>query len=138
MRSELKNRVTCCFLSGVTFVLLYLGFLCVQIPGDAGHCSDFSDFFNTEKKELAQALLSEGNSLARLLRSSRQRNNSQGRILSSRNGNGAVPQLPWEDELFPFAPAEKSSAAFHFCRKNSFWTDFIISALPERAGPLCA
>ena len=138
MRSELKNRVTYCFLSGVTFVLLYLGFLYVQIPGDAGRCSDFSDFFSTGKKEFDQALLSEGNSLARLLRSSRQRNGSQGRILSSRNGNGAAPQLPWEDEIFTFFPAEKSSHTFPFGKKNSFWTDFIISALPERAGPLFA
>lgn len=119
-------------------LLLLLGAVFVQFAGSNAVRADISDLFSRDKKELFQALLTSGNTPGRLLRSNRQRNNTFGRSLSSRSGSGEVPQFPWEND-FPVFRTVKDRKFFGLpLEKHDYWNNFIISALPERAGPFCA
>lgn len=119
-------------------LLLLLGAVFVQFAGSNAVRADISDLFSRDKKELFQALLTSGNTPGRLLRSNRQRNNTFGRSLSSRSGSGEVPQFPWENDFPVFRTVKDRKLPGLPLEKHDYWNNFIISALPERAGPFCA
>ena len=119
-------------------LLLLLGAVFVQFAGSNAVHADISDLFSRDKKELFQALLTSGNTPGRLLRSNRQRNNTFGRSLSSRSGSGEVPQFPWENDFPVFRTVKDRKISGLPLEKHDYWNNFIISALPERAGPFCA
>lgn len=114
--------------------MLFSGAVFVLLAGTALPSAGISRIFK-EKKEFAQPLLSQGNSLARLLRSSRQRNGSQGRVLNTRSGGDGALQFVFDDIETLFYSLGSDVISSVFASENHFWIDFINSALPVRAGP---
>ena len=114
------------------------GVCSVLLSGTPLPSASISHSLGQDKKEFASAVLSSGNSLARLLRSNRQRNGSQGRIFNTRSEGGGVSQLPCEEFSGHFFYDSCSGIFFTLTEEKHFWTDFINSALPVRAGPLLA
>ena len=119
-------------------LLLLWGAVFVQFAGSSPVRADISDLFSRDKKELFQALLTSGNPPCRSLRSNRQRNNTFSRTFNSRSGFGGTPQFDWTKDLLVSGNVKLRKTSDLPLEKHDYWNDFIISALPERAGPLFA
>lgn len=116
------------------FLILW-GVVFLQLAGVAVPCSDISELLRRDKKELALEFITHGNNSGRLLRSNRQRSSVQGRTLNLRCGYDGAEHGSSGDFFAPqrlFLDLPLYSKVF---KENNFWTDFIISALPVRAGP---
>jgi hypothetical protein len=116
------------------FLMLW-GVVFSQLAGAAVPCADIPELLRRGKKELTLEFIAQGNNSGRLLRNNRQRNTLQGRTLNLRSGGEGA--FHGASGVF-FAPLSFFSVHFphlNVFKENNFWTDFIISALPVRAGP---
>ena len=118
--------------------VLVPGVFAALLSGTPVPSSCISEHLGQEKKEYSSALLSSGNSLARLLRSSRQRNGPQGRISSTRSDGGEGESCLGGDIVRNFYYTSSETVLFSSPEEKCFWTNFINSALPVRAGPVFA
>ena len=120
-------------------LILFWGVVCAHLAGTEVPSADISEKLRQSKREFTQEILSSNNIFSRLLRNTRQRNGAQGRTLNVRSGScsGAAECLstPAVPLFFAAGSSGKNLPPF---KENNFWTDFIISALPVRAGPLAA
>ena len=118
--------------------VLVPGVCAALLSGTTVPSSGISEHLGQEKKEYSSALLSSGNPLARLLRSSRQRTGAQGRIFSTRSDGGEGESFLYQDIVRSFYYNSPETVLSSTSGEKCFWTSFINSALPVRAGPLSA
>lgn len=136
MKNTCRHFSLSLYTLGVLFFLLSgIGYV-DQLARSAAVSADISEALSRDKKELSQLFLSSGNSSGRILRSNRQRSGAQGRIFNSRSGGAdAPPALSWDEKSFSDVLSLKKGKCFHSAAEYDYLKDFIISALPVRAGP---
>lgn len=123
----------------VMMILLLLGICGAdRLARSAGAGSVFSESLRQEKRELMPLFLNPDTNPARHYRSSRQRQGGQGRVFNTRSRGSADDSLqPFNTAAFVLFPFYQGKGPFAFSVKEyDFLTNFIISALPVRAGPV--
>ena len=115
-------------------ILAVLAAVAIQLAGISRNCLSAAETVRLEQCDILSAVPGEPLPASRQLRSSRYRNGSSGRVNPYRLGSG-VGCVPETD--FPRRNGDVYTSCLYdtLFESDNFWTDFIISALPVRAGP---
>lgn len=113
-----------------------LGAVAIQLAGLPISTLHIPEVSGKQDCEALTAIISNSSPLSsRQLRSNRYRAGAQGRLNNFRNGSDGSSTAEWHSAP-QLLPVNLSKA--HFClslKSDNHWIDFIISALPARAGP---
>ena len=119
--------------SGVISVIL--GVAAIQLAGFQLSSLQVSEISGKKESAALTAVISNPLPVSRQLRSSRNRPGVHGRLNNFRNGcDGNSSVLCFEPHTLPYRHFGHQ-LFIPFGSTKNFWIDFIISALPVRAGP---
>ena len=116
---------------------VFLGVLAavaIQLAGLPLSHFSFSEVSDQKNCEALNAVLSESLPLSRQIRSSRSRNGVHGR-LNVRCGSDGNSECLWTEAHLASFRISGHLLFIPFANSKNFWIDYIISALPVRAGP---
>ena len=115
-------------------ILAVLAAVAIQLAGISRNCLSAAENAWLEQCDVLSAVPGEPLPASRQLRSSRYRNGSAGRVNTYRLGGGVgcVPETAAPRKNGDVYASHLYDTLFE---SDNFWTDFIISALPVRAGP---
>ena len=131
----MKKVWTANFLCMGVLLLTLSGVAVMQTALNSSHLPFETNVFQQGKYDFTALLCSGETPLSRLIRNSRQRYGSQGRLVNT--GNGHVPAALFCTDTLLLRDFDGTT-----CRQDIFvsdlWIDFFNSALPVRAGPFTA
>lgn len=116
-------------------ILGILGTVAVQLAGIPFSAFQFSAVSDQQDHSTLVAVVSNSSPLSRQIRSNRNRTAPQGRLHNFRSGNGGICGIEWLPADFLKHIFLNSASSNYIFDSNNYWTNFIISALPVRAGP---
>ena len=115
--------------------LCILGAVTIQFAGFTFSSFQQPEFSGQKERETLTAVLADPLPASRQLRSTRNRTGAHGRLHNFRSGGDGNSTVLWT-ETHPGSFTHSDGKIFlTFSNAKNLWTDFIISALPVRAGP---
>lgn len=135
MQPQKTNREFFSSLWWSGMILGILGAVAVQLAGVPFSAFQISAVSDQQDHCTLVAVVSNSSPLSRQFRSNRNRTAPQSRLHNFRSGNGGICGIEWVPADFLKHISVNSSFCNYLLDSKNYWTNFIISALPVRAGP---